>query len=135
MLQGNAELLAGWGKDDPAVRDTCIAAIQRQTAYMHRMVENLLFLTRGDGSRQALQRSEVDLPALLEEVAEGRREIDPLAAGVLAANTALLTLLTANLGMNRYLAKLLTEGALFFVSWLVQHTFVFRAKKHSSDCL
>lgn len=41
-----------------------------------------------------------------------------LAAGVLAASTALLT---AHLGMNRYLAKLLTEGALFLVSWLVQH--------------
>lgn len=65
VLQGNADLLARWGKDDPAVRDSCIAAIQRQTAYMHRMVENLLFLTRGDGSRQALQRSEIDLPALL----------------------------------------------------------------------
>lgn len=55
VLQGNADLLARWGKDDPAVRDGCIAAIQRQTAYMHRMAENLLFLTRGDGSRQALQ--------------------------------------------------------------------------------
>ena len=56
-----------------------------------------------------------------------------LAAGVLAANTALLTLLTAHLRMNRYLAKLLTEGALFFVSWLVQHAFVFRDKNRSSD--
>ena len=78
VLQGNADLLARWGKDDPAVRDTCIAAIQRQTAYMHRMVENLLFLTRGDGSRQALNLAEVDLPALLQEVAEVRWEIDPL---------------------------------------------------------
>lgn len=77
VLQGSADLLARWGKDDPAVRDGCIAAIQRQTAYMHRMVENLLFLTRGDGSRQALQLAEIDLPALLEEVTEVRREIAP----------------------------------------------------------
>ena len=77
VLQGSADLVARWGKDDPAVRDGCIAAIQRQTAYMHRMAENLLFLTRGEGSRQALQLAEIDLPALLEEVTEVRREIDP----------------------------------------------------------
>lgn len=76
VLQGNADLLARWGKEDPQVRDRCIAAIQRQTDYMHRLVESLLFLTRGDHGVQALRMEEIGLPAFLEELMDERREMD-----------------------------------------------------------
>lgn len=77
VLQGNAELLARWGKDEPAVRDTCIAAIQRQTAYMHRLIENLLFLARADEHLLPLRATPVDLPALFAEIIEDCRALDP----------------------------------------------------------
>ena len=48
-----------------------------------------------------------------------------LAAGILAANTGLLWVLTT-LGVNAFLAKLLTELTLFAVSFLVQKHGVFR---------
>ena len=76
VLQGNADLLARWGKDDPDVRDKCIAAIQKQVAYMHHLVANLLFLSRGDSGVQALQREKVVLSALLSEIMEERRQFD-----------------------------------------------------------
>lgn len=76
VLQGNADLLARWGKEDPQVRDRCIAAIQRQTDYMHRLVESLLFLTRSDHGVQALRIEEIGLPVFLEKLIDERRETD-----------------------------------------------------------
>ena len=76
VMQGNADLLARWGKDDPRIREKCIAAIQRQTAYMHHMVANLLFLSRGDSGVQKLEKEQLDLGDLLTEIAEERRVFD-----------------------------------------------------------
>lgn len=56
-----------------------------------------------------------------------------LALGILACNTLLLGLLTRLLGMNRFLAKLLTEALLFLVSFTVQKTLIFGRKKVSDD--
>lgn len=77
VLQGNADLLARWGKDDPETQNKCIAAIQKQADYMHHLVNNLLFLSRGDRRMQALQLHLLSLPALLEEIVDERREFDP----------------------------------------------------------
>ena len=77
VLQGNADLLARWGKDDPETREKCIAAIQRQTAYMHHLVANLLFLSRGDSGAQTLRKEKFVLSDLLSEIAEERRVFDP----------------------------------------------------------
>ncbi len=76
ILQGNADLLERWGRDDPAVLNESIASIQRQTAYMKKLVENLLFLTRGDGGTQHLTRENFDLSALLRELGEEQGAID-----------------------------------------------------------
>lgn len=58
-------------------------------------------------------------------VARSAAQYALLAAGVLAANTALLCLLT-NLGISSWLAKLMTEAVLFSVSWLAQSKWIFR---------
>ena len=76
ILQGNADLLARWGKDDPEVRDKCVLSIQRQVAYMHRLVENLLFLARGDSGQQIVKAERIDLNQFLVEVIEQHREVD-----------------------------------------------------------
>lgn len=76
VLQGNADLLARWGKDDPRIREKCIAAIQRQTAYMHHLVSNLLFLSRGDSGVQTLEKEQLPLHDLLAEITADRRELD-----------------------------------------------------------
>ncbi len=77
VLQGNAELLSRWGRDDPAVLEKCVAAICRQTEYMTRLTENLLFLTRGDRGAQALKRESIDASRFLSDLLAERREIDP----------------------------------------------------------
>ena len=77
VLQGNAELLARWGKDDPAVRDKCVAAILRQSDYMRRLADSLLFLSRGDRGMQSVEKRALDVPALFGELIDERRMIDP----------------------------------------------------------
>lgn len=77
VLQGNVELLARWGKDEPDTRDRCIATICRQVDYMNHLVENLLFLSRGDQNHQLLQRERFDLADFLGEIIGEKRDIDP----------------------------------------------------------
>ena len=49
-----------------------------------------------------------------------------LATGMLAGNTLLLMALITFLGLNRYIAKLLTEAIFFWVGWQVRNRFVFK---------
>ena len=77
VLKGYADLLERWGKDDPQVRDEAIAAIQTEAGRMSRLVEQLLFLARGDSGRTKLNPAPVDLTDLTREVFEESKMIDP----------------------------------------------------------
>ena len=76
VLKGYADLLERWGKHDPQVRDEAIAAIRQEAERMNRLVEQLLFLARGDSGRNPLQLQELNLSELVEEVWEESRMID-----------------------------------------------------------
>lgn len=52
-----------------------------------------------------------------------------LAIFVLVVNTTLVWLLTTKAGMYEVLAKIIVEGTMFIVSWIIQRLFVFRKKK------
>lgn len=77
VLKGYADLLERWGKDDPQVRDEAIDAIQAEAERMNRLVEQLLFLARGDSGRTQLRPEDLDLAELCSEVFEEFRMIDP----------------------------------------------------------
>ena len=77
VLKGYADLLERWGKDDPQVRDEAISAIQTEAERMSRLVEQLLFLARGDSGRTKLTVAPVDLGDLVREVWEESHMIDP----------------------------------------------------------
>ena len=77
VLKGYADLLERWGKHDPQVRDEAIAAIQAEAERMSKLVEQLLFLARGDSGRTQLQPKPLDLASLMQEVWEESRMIDP----------------------------------------------------------
>lgn len=76
ILQGNADLLERWGRNDPAVLDDSIASIQKQTSYMNKLVENLLFLARGDSGMRQLKKEAFDISLLLHELVEEQSSID-----------------------------------------------------------
>lgn len=76
VISGYADMLARWGKDDEKVLSESISAIQTETERMKHLVEQLLFLARGDAGRTQLQREEVSLNGLMGEAYEESLMID-----------------------------------------------------------
>ena len=74
--------------------------------------KNIVFKSRGHVRRTALQYFS-------------------LAAGILAGNTLLLSFLTDYEGINKYLAKILTEIVFLSLSWFIQKHLIF--KKRNSE--
>lgn len=76
VIQGYANLLDRWGKDDPQIRQEAIDAIRQEADAMARLVEQLLFLVRGDNETQKVTLEELDLTALVTAVAKETDLVD-----------------------------------------------------------
>ncbi|MDR3541323.1 MAG: ATP-binding protein [Desulfosporosinus sp.] len=76
VIQGYANLLDRWGKNDPKTLQESIDAIKDETANMKGLVEQLLFLARGDNNTMALQIERFELSALAVEVLRETQMID-----------------------------------------------------------
>ena len=76
VIQGYVKMLDRWGKDDETVLDESIAAIKTETEHMKTLVEQLLFLARGDSGRQQMNPEPMDLSALATEVLGEYKMID-----------------------------------------------------------
>lgn len=63
------------------------------------------------------------------QIAKSAIQYFSLAVAILIGNTAFLELFAGVLGMNRFLAKIITELVFFVLSWLVQHKIIFRRKE------
>ncbi len=68
VIQGYADLLDRWGKDDPQALQESIQAIRSEAKAMEELVEQLLFLARGDNDTQPVKPELFDLTALAGEV-------------------------------------------------------------------
>jgi signal transduction histidine kinase len=76
VIQGYANLLDRWGKNDEKVLQESIEAIKDEAANMKGLVEQLLFLARGDNNTITLQIERFDLSELAEEVLRETQMID-----------------------------------------------------------
>jgi len=76
VIQGYVNLLDRWGKDDVKTLTESVAAIKDEAANMNDLVEQLLFLARGDSNRIKLLEEHIDLPNLSEEVVSEMRMLD-----------------------------------------------------------
>ena len=76
VIEGYANMLARWGREDEKVLDESISAIQNESAHMKHLVEQLLFLARGDAGRTVLKKEKVDLCELMQSVYEESLMID-----------------------------------------------------------
>lgn len=76
VIQGYANLLNRWGKDDPEARQEAIDAIVQESDAMGQMVEQLLFLVRGDNDTQKVHFEPVDLTAIVDEVCRETRLLE-----------------------------------------------------------
>ncbi len=76
VLKGYADMLDRWGKEDKKVLDESIQAILHEVNHMNILVEQLLFLARGDSGRTKLNKEPVCLNDLMQEIYEESFMID-----------------------------------------------------------
>ena len=76
VIQGYANLLNRWGKDDPATRQEAIDAIRQEADSMKELVEQLLFLARGDNDSMHIEMETFDLTEVAAEVLKETEMID-----------------------------------------------------------
>ena len=76
VVQGYVNMLDRWGKEDPAVLNESIEALKHESQYMKDLVEQLLFLARGDSGRNNLKLVDFDLKDVVREVFEESMMID-----------------------------------------------------------
>ena len=77
VIQGYANLLHRWGKDDREALEKSIHAIVLEASNMENLVEKLLFLAKGDSGNQRIEKSEFWLNELISEVVRESVIIDP----------------------------------------------------------
>ena len=77
VIRGYTDMLDRWGKTDEAVLDESIAALKSESEHMHDLVEQLLFLARGDAGRNTLTKTQFNLAQITSEVCEESEMIDP----------------------------------------------------------
>ena len=77
VIQGYAALLDRWGKSDPEALQESIGAIRTEAASMERLVEQLLFLARGDNDSQPVTMEPLDLTDLAGEVLRETEMLHP----------------------------------------------------------
>ena len=76
VIQGYANLLDRWGKDDPETRQEAIDAIRAEANSMKELIEQLLFLARGDNDAVRFEEQRLNLSALAAEVLRETDMID-----------------------------------------------------------
>lgn len=76
VIQGYANMLDRWGKEDEEVLEESIIAIKGEAENMKNLVEQLLFLARGINGKTQLKLEGFSLDDMMHEVLEESRMID-----------------------------------------------------------
>jgi len=114
VIQGYADLLTRWGTNDPETMKESVSAIRQEAAAMNDMVEQLLFLARGDSNFMSMQWNPVDLSALgaealheIEMIGEGRRFLGAISPGITVEG---------DYGMLKQLTRILLDNSVKYTS-------------------
>ncbi|WP_073269694.1 sensor histidine kinase [Alkalibacter saccharofermentans] len=76
VINGYANMLDRWGKNDPEILQESIDAMKNEAGNMSDLVEKLLFLARHDRDALKYEITEVNLSEIVEEVAKETAMID-----------------------------------------------------------
>ncbi len=115
VIQGYVNMLDRWGKDDPEILQEAIDAMKNESEHMKNLVEQLLFLARGDSGRNPFKPTMFSLSELIREIGEEYQMIDD---------------------KHRYLTEIRNEGTVFADSDLIKQSiriFADNAIKYSGD--
>ena len=109
VIQGYANLLDRWGKNDEKTLQESITAIKDEAASMKELVEQLLFLARGDNNTIVLQKEPVDLSEIAEEVVSEMQMLDSFHKFELVPGPARLD---ADRGLVKQALRILVDNAM-----------------------
>lgn len=76
VIQGYANMLDRWGKDDKSILEESISAIKTESESMKSLIEKLLFLARGDKNTQKVEKEKFYLNELIDEIVKETKLID-----------------------------------------------------------
>ena len=76
VIQGYVNMLDRWGATDQEVLHESIEALKAESEHMQELVEQLLFLARGDSGRNTLQHQPVNLADVVRDVYDESVMID-----------------------------------------------------------
>ena len=76
VIQGYANMLDRWGREDESVLNESITAITHEADHMNQLVEQLLFLARGDSGRTKLKQEPINPGPMMQEIYEESLMID-----------------------------------------------------------
>ncbi len=110
VIQGYANMLDRWGKTDTDILDESITAIKHESEHMNHLVEQLLFLARGDNGRNIMHFEEVSLPDLMQEIYEESLMIDEDHVYRFETNSSPL-ILKADASMLKQAIRILVDNA------------------------
>ncbi|MEL1135423.1 ATP-binding protein [Desulfitobacterium sp. THU1] len=109
VIQGYANLLDRWGKKDEKTLQESIDAIKNETANMKALVEQLLFLARGDNNTMSLQMERFELSSLVDEVLRETQMID---GGHEYTSTITPVFILADKGLIKQATRILIDNAM-----------------------
>ena len=109
VIQGYVNLLDRWGKTDEKILEESIEAIKNESDHMNHLVEQLLFLARGDSGRTVLTKEEVSLGSLMEEIYEESLLIDENHTYHLRKGQDMVV--EADLGLLKQAVRILVDNA------------------------
>ena len=76
VIKGYVNMLDRWGREDKDILDESIASIKDEAENMSRLVENLLFLARGDSGRAVIRFEKLDINSLICDIYDEFTMID-----------------------------------------------------------
>ena len=76
VIQGYANLLSRWGKEDEEVLIESIEAIKDESNNMKKLIESLLFLARGEKNNNVIIKEDFNLKNLIDEIVKESIMID-----------------------------------------------------------
>ncbi|HPX70751.1 MAG TPA: ATP-binding protein [Bacillota bacterium] len=109
VIRGYADMLDRWGKNDEKVLKESIDAIKTESESMQRLVEQLLFLARGDSGRQRMEFKSFNLYDMLSEVRDESEMIDSKRSYIIKGETNINV--RGDFSMLKQTARVLAENA------------------------
>ncbi|MCD8215764.1 MAG: HAMP domain-containing histidine kinase [Clostridiales bacterium] len=76
VIQGYANLISRWGKSDPSVLDESITSIKSETEYMSDMINQMLYLARGEKKEHEVKKTLFLLNDLVSDIVKDGEALD-----------------------------------------------------------